>query len=62
MHIVISAEGETRQIKLTRSTDSPELDSACVDVMRAARFMPAQRDGQNVAAATEVWLAWRLPE
>lgn len=62
MHIVVAADGEIRNIKITLSTDIPELDSACLDAMHAARFVPAQRDGQNVAAGTDVWLAWRLPE
>jgi TonB family protein len=62
MHIVVSAEGQLRKIELTETAGTPDLDSACLNAIRAAKFIPAQRDGQSVAAATDVWLAWRLPD
>jgi TonB family protein len=62
MHAVVSASGDVEKIQLTKSTGFNELDTACLDAMYAARFIPAQRDGQNIAAATDVWLAWRLPQ
>jgi TonB family protein len=62
MHILVSAAGDIDQIQLTRSTGSEDLDTACLDTMYAAEFIPAQRDGQTFAAATNVYLAWRLPK
>jgi TonB family protein len=61
VHLVVSAQGEIRKATLTQSTAFLELDNACLDVIHAARFIPARRDGQSVAAATDVWLRWRLP-
>jgi hypothetical protein len=37
------------------------VDAAWRDAIYAAVFVPAKRDGIPVAAASEVWLAWRLP-
>ena len=62
MQILVSAAGDIDQIQLTKSTGWEDLDTACLDAMYAAEFIPAQRDGQTVAAATTVYLAWRLPE
>jgi TonB family protein len=62
MHIVVAADGQPRKIEITEPTGTPDLDSACVSTIRAAKFIPAQRDGKSVAAATDVWLAWRLPD
>lgn len=61
IHIVVDATGEAQHVTITRTTGTPELDSACVDAIRAARFTPARRGDQNVAAATDVWLRWVLP-
>lgn len=60
MHVVVSADGQPRKIEITQSTGTPDLDDACLNIIRTARFIPAERDGQPVAAATDIWLAWRL--
>lgn len=62
IHIRVSVEGEIRELALRQSTGSSELDNACLETMHAAHFLPAQRAGEPVAASTDVWLAWRLPE
>jgi TonB family protein len=61
MHVIVSAAGDVEHLALTRSTGVNSLDTACQDALYAAQFIPAKRDGQTIEAATDVWLAWRLP-
>jgi TonB family protein len=61
LHVLVSAGGNVDQLSVTRSTGSPTLDAACLAVIRAAGFVPAQRDQQPVAAATDIWLNWQSP-
>jgi TonB family protein len=62
MHVRVSASGGVEKLEMKRSTGVKELDTACLDAIYAAQFTPAQRAGQNVEAAADVWLAWRLPK
>jgi TonB family protein len=62
MHVVVSAAGEVESMQVIRSTGNKDMDTACLDAVYAAQFIPAQRAGQNVAGAADVWLAFRLPK
>ena len=62
MHVVVSAGGEVENMQMIRSTGIKDLDTACLDAVYAAQFIPAQRAGQNVQGAADVWLSWRLPK
>jgi TonB family protein len=62
MHVVVSAVGEVENMQMIRSTGMKDMDTACLDAVYAAQFIPAQRAGQNVAGAVDVWLAFRLPK
>jgi TonB family protein len=62
LHVLVSADGTVDRLSVTRSTGSPPLDAACLAVIRAAAFVPAQRDRQPVAAATDIWLNWQSPD
>jgi TonB family protein len=59
IHAVISPEGNINDLRLTRSTGSPPLDSACLEVIRACNFMPARLDDQPVLGQTDIWLNWQ---
>lgn len=59
LHVLVSADGTVDRLSITKSTGSPLLDSACLAVIRAATFIPAQRDRHPVAAATDIWLNWQ---
>jgi TonB family protein len=57
--LVISPEGLPRDIKVSR-TLSPEFDNAAIDPVKKWRFSPATRDGEPVAIAINVEVAFHL--
>ena len=62
VHVEVSAAGDFDDLRITKSSGDARLDRACLDTLYAADFIPPREDGKAVAAATDVYLAWRLPK
>jgi protein TonB len=58
--ITVTAEGEIRDVTLTKSTGYPRLDQACVDGFRGNHMLPATRNGKPVTTTKEVPINWTL--
>jgi TonB family protein len=58
--ITVTAEGEIRDVTLTKSTGYPRLDQACVDGFKGAHMRPAIRDGKAVTLTKEIPINWTL--
>jgi len=59
VHAVISQAGTVDHLRLTRSTGSPPLDAACLEIIQASHFVAARLNDQPVSASTDVWLNWQ---
>jgi TonB family protein len=60
--ITVTAQGEIRDVTLTKSTGYPRLDQACVDGFKGAHMRPAIRDGKPVTLTKEIPVNWTLNE
>jgi protein TonB len=58
--ITVTAEGEIRDVTLTKSTGYPRLDQACVDGFKGAHMRPAIRDGKAITLTKEIPVKWTL--
>jgi TonB family protein len=52
--ITVTAQGEIRDVTLTKSTGYARLDQACVDEFKGAHMRPAIRDGKAVSLTKEI--------
>ncbi len=62
VRITVTAQGEIRDVTLTKSAGYPRLDQACVDGFKGARMRPAIRDGKPVTLTKEIPVKWTLNE
>ena len=60
VRIEVGADGTPTDVTLARRSGSRSLDRAAIKAARRWRFRPAQRDGQAVAGAVEVPMAFSL--
>ena len=58
---LITQNGVAVEVKLTKSTGNADLDAACIQAIKRARFTPALKDGVPDAAAIDLVLDWKLP-
>ena len=57
----ITQNGDAVEERLSKSTDNADLDAACIQAVKRARFTPALKDGVPNAAAIDLVLDWKLP-
>jgi TonB family protein len=62
VHVDVSDTGAIVDLKITKSSGSPELDRATLDAMSIAHFSPAFIDHKAVNSDADIVIAWKLPE
>jgi periplasmic protein TonB len=62
VRIEVGADGTPTDVTLARRSGSRSLDRAAIKAAKRWRFRPAQRDGQAIASAVEVPMAFSLDE
>jgi TonB family protein len=60
VRITVTAEGEIRDVILTKSSGYPRLDQACLNGFRGNHMRPAIRNGQPVTMTKEIPVRWAL--
>lgn len=59
LSLVVTPEGEARDIKVTQSL-TPNLDENAIDAVRQWRFQPGMKDGKPVAVQINVQVSFKL--
>jgi TonB family protein len=59
---LVSAQGESSQIEILRSTGFNTLDHACVMAVKHAHFIPAKADRKAITVWTSTTFQWSLPK
>jgi TonB family protein len=62
VHVDVSDTGAILDVKITKSSGSPELDRATLDAVSIAHFSPAFIDHKAVNSDADIVIAWKLPE
>lgn len=58
--VTVTADGKTRDIKLTASTGYPRLDQACLEALAHDSLLPATEDGKPIDMTLEIPIVWIL--
>jgi len=61
VHVFVKEDGTASNIAVTKSTRFATLDQACVIAIQQANFVPAHKNGTDVAAWADINIMWRLP-
>ena len=60
LRVVVSRDGEGREVRVAESSGTPILDAAALDAVRAWRFAPARRNGVAIEDVILVPVVFRL--
>jgi TonB family protein len=58
--LTVTADGNVRDISLTKSTGYPRLDQACLVAFVGGGFLPATQDGKPITTTLEIPITWKL--
>ena len=61
VHVVVEASGALNEVRVAQSSGFATLDQACVSAVQQVHFAPGTREGIPIAAATDLYMNWRLP-
>jgi TonB family protein len=58
--LTVTADGNVRDVSLTKSTGYPRLDQACLEAFIHGDLLPATQDGKPVTTTLEIPITWKL--